>query len=72
MLSLYEILKASKTGIAPDMWTALAGKNWGGTDSGYEVKELTGVPPLSFRADGSPLMAWRISGNTVQSATPHP
>jgi len=24
MLSLYEILKASKTGIAPDMWTALA------------------------------------------------
>ena len=25
MLSLYEILKASKTGIAPDMWTALAG-----------------------------------------------
>lgn len=34
MLSLYEILKASKTGIAPDMWTALAGMNWGGADSG--------------------------------------
>lgn len=28
MLSLYEILKASKTGIAPDMWTALAGKKF--------------------------------------------
>ena len=35
MLSLYEILKASKTGIAPDMWTALAGKNWGGADSSW-------------------------------------
>lgn len=29
MLSLYEILRASKTGIAPDMWTALAGMNRG-------------------------------------------
>ncbi len=30
MLSLYEILKASKTGLAPDMWTAIAGANFGG------------------------------------------
>ena len=70
MLSLYEILKASKTGLAPDMWTALAGMNWGGADSGHEVKELTGIPPLNFTANGSPLISWRISGNTVQSGTP--
>lgn len=69
MLSLYEILKASKTGIAPDMWTALAGMNWGGADSGHEVKELTGIPPLSFRADGTPLLDYLISGNTVQTGT---
>ena len=72
MLSLYEILKASKTGIAPDMWTALAGMNWGGADSGHEVKELTGIPPLSFTADGAPLLDYLISGNTVQSGTPTP
>lgn len=68
MLSLYEILKASKTGIAPDMWTALAGKNWGGADSGHEVKELTGIPPLSFTADGTPLLDYTIYGNMAQSS----
>lgn len=72
MLSLYEILKASKTGIAPDMWTALAGKNWGGKDSGAEVKELTGIPPLSFTADGTPLLDYLISGNMSQTGTPTP
>ncbi len=72
MLSLYEILKASKTGIAPDMWTALAGKNWGGAGSGVETKELTGVPPLSFRADGTPLLDYLISGNMSQTGTPPP
>jgi hypothetical protein len=72
MLSLYEILKASKTGIAPDMWTALSDMNWGGADSGHEVKELTGIPPLSFTADGTPLLDYLISGNTVQNGTPTP
>jgi hypothetical protein len=72
MLSLYEILKASITGIAPDMWTALAGMNWGGADSGHEVKELTGIPPLSFTADGTPLLDYLISGNMVQAGTPTP
>lgn len=72
MLSLYEILKASKTGIASDMWTALAGMNWGGKDSGAEIKELTGIPPLTFRADGTPLLDYLISGNMSQSGTPTP
>lgn len=72
MLSLYEILKASKTGIAPDMWTALAGMNWSGADSGHEVKELTGIPPLSFTADGTPLLDYLISGNMSQTGTPTP
>lgn len=72
MLSLYEILKASKTGIAPDMRTALAGMNWGGAGSGAEVKELTGIPPLSFTADGTPLLDYLISGNLSQTGTPSP
>lgn len=72
MLSLYEILKASKTGIAPDMRTALAGMNWGGADSGHEVKELTGIPPLSIRSNGTMLLDYLISGNLSQTGTPTP
>lgn len=72
MLSLYEILKASKTGIAPDMRTALAGMNWGGADSGHEVKELTGIPPLSIRSNGTMLLDYLISGNMSQTGTPTP
>lgn len=72
MLSLYEILKASKTGIAPDLWTALAGRNWNGTDTGHEVKELTGIPPLSIRSNGTMLLDYLISGNMSQSGTPSP
>ena len=70
MLSLYEILKASKTGIAPDMWTALAGANFGGAGSGAETKEITGIPPLSIRSNGTMLLDYLISGNMTQSGTP--
>lgn len=70
MLSLYEILKASKTGIAPDMWTALAGANFGGAGSGAETKEITGIPPLSIRSNGTMLLDYLISGNMSQTGTP--
>jgi len=72
MLSLYEILKASKTGIAPDMWTALAGANFGGAGSGAETKEITGIPPLSIRSNGTMLLDYLISGNMTQTGTPTP
>ena len=39
---------------------------------GGEIKELEGVPPLLFKANGEPLIDWSIYGNTVQSATPTP
>lgn len=71
MLSLYEILKASKTGIAPDMWTALAGANFGSSPTPTE-HEYTGTVPYTFTANGSPLISWSIYGNTVQSTTPTP
>ncbi len=72
MLSLYEILKASKTGIAPDMWTAFAGANFGGAGSGAETKEITGIPPLSIRSNGTMLLDYLISGNMEQTGTPTP
>ena len=54
------------------MWTALAGMNWGGADSGHEVKELTGIPPLSIRSNGTMLLDYLISGNMSQTGTPTP
>lgn len=37
-----------------------------------EEKELTGVVPLLFNADGTPLLDYLISGNAVQNGTPTP
>lgn len=69
-MTLWEILKANKTGIAPDMFTMLAASKMnGGRD---RLHELTGTPPLSFKAKGKPLTAWSITGNTVQNGTPTP
>ena len=68
---LYEILKTSKLGasFAPDMYTALWAQKLARDG---EVKTLSGAPPLSFQANGQPLLDYLISGNTVQSGTPTP
>ena len=34
--------------------------------------ELSGIPPLSFTANGQPLLDYLISGNTFQNGTPTP
>lgn len=69
-MTLWEILKANKTGIAPDMFTMLAASKMnGGRD---RLHELSGTPPLSFKSKGKPLTAWSITGNTVQNGTPTP
>lgn len=69
-MTLWEILKANKTGIAPDMFTMLAASKMnGGRD---RLHELSGIPPLSFTAKGKPLTSWHITGNTVQNGTPTP
>ena len=66
MLSLYEILKASKTGIAPDLWTRLAAEKMAGDSE--KVRELTGELPLTFTANGKPLIDYTIYGNMTQSS----
>ena len=45
---------------------------WAGGSPTPTEHEYTGAVPYTFNANGSPLMAWRISGNTVQSTTPTP
>ena len=69
-MTLWEILKANKTGIAPDMFTMLAASKMNGGRG--RLHELSGIPPLSFTAKGKPLTAWSITGNTVQNGTPTP
>ena len=69
-MTLWEILKANKTGIAPDMFTMLAASKMNGGRN--RLHELSGIPPLSFTAKGKPLTAWSITGNTVQNGTPTP
>ena len=70
MTSLYEVLKRSKTApqLAPDMFTAL----WAKSITAGKTIELSGQVPLSFKANGKPLLDYLISGNTVQSGTPTP
>lgn len=43
-----------------------------GKGSGGKIEELEGVPPLTFTANGQPLLDYLISGNTVQNGTPTP
>jgi hypothetical protein len=74
----FELLMAAKIlgvgggGIAMDaegferlMAAKILGKGGAG-----KIKELEGVPPLTFTANGQPLLDYRIYGNTVQTGTP--
>lgn len=54
-------------GLNPDLHTKLLANRFVGV-----TEELTGTPPLSFKAKGKPLSAWSITGNTVQNGTPTP
>lgn len=58
-MSLYEVLKASKTERFPDYWTLL----WGRKMSASMIKTITGVLPLTFTAKGGTAADWVIEGN---------
>lgn len=69
--NFYELLKYAATGQAsPDM--TYFDKMRASTLMGGVVQTLTGIPPLSFKSDGSPLISWSMKGNGSQSGTPTP
>ena len=69
--SFYDLLKYAATGIAsPDM--SYYDRMRASTLMGGKVQTLTGIPPLSFKADGTPLISWSMKGNGSQSGTPTP
>lgn len=69
MTSFYNLLKYAQTGItSPDM--TYYDKLRASTLMGGVVQTLTGQPPLSFKADGTPLISWSMKGNGSQTGTP--
>ena len=70
--SFYDLLKYAKTGIASPEMTAYDKMRALSMAGGGAIKTLTGVPPLSFRANGKPLISWSMEGNSQQTGTPAP
>lgn len=67
--NFYELLKYAATGIAsPDM--TYYDRMRASTLMGGVVQTLTGIPPLSFKADGTPLISLSMKGNGSQTGTP--
>lgn len=65
---LPEVMKA-RAGVPISDLLALL---WAKKLQGYSITTITGVPPLSFLADGRPLISWSMLGNTQQTGTPTP
>lgn len=69
--NFYELLKYAATGIAsPDM--TYYDMIRASTLMGGAVQTLTGQPPLSFKANGKPLISFSMKGNGSQNGTPTP
>ena len=72
MTSFYNLLKYAATGQAsPDM-TYYDKMRASTLMGGATIQTLTGQPPISFKADGTPLISWSMKGNGSQTGTPTP
>ena len=67
---LLEVMKARAGIPTNDLFAMLwAQKLRAGSSS---VQTLTGIPPLSFKSNGTPLISWSMKGNGSQSSAPTP
>ena len=72
-MQLYDAMKYATTGVQADGMTEYDKmKAVSMFDGGSKVQTLTGIPPLSFKADGTPLSSWSMKGNGQQQGTPTP
>lgn len=69
--NFYDLLKYAATGQASPSMT-FYDRMRASALMGGGVQTLTGQPPLSFKADGSPLISWSMKGNGQQTGTPTP
>lgn len=70
--SFYDLLKYAATGIASPEMTYFDKMRALSMAGGGTIKTLTGIPPLSFTGNGSPLISLSMLGNTKQTGTPTP
>lgn len=70
--NFYELLKYAATGQASPRMTYFDRMRASAIMGGGAVQTLTGQPPLSFKADGKPLISWSMKGNGSQTETPTP
>lgn len=69
--TLFDLLKYAATGVASPEMTHYD-KMRALSMAGGKIATLTGIPPLSFRANGKPLISWSMLGNRQQTGTPTP
>lgn len=69
--NFYDLLKCAATGQASPSMTYYD-RMRASTLTGGAVQTLTGIPPLSFKSDGTPLISWSMKGNGSQIGTPTP
>lgn len=71
-MNFYEQLlcRGRTTGEGMTHFERLFAKKFSG--GGGEIREYTGAVPVTITADGTPLLDYLISGNTVQNGTPTP
>ena len=67
---LLEVMKARAGIPTNDLFAMLWAKKLRAGSS--SVQTLTGIPPLSFKSNGTPLISWSMKGNGSQSGTPTP
>lgn len=70
--NFYELLKYAATGQARPRMTYFDRMRASALMGGGAVQTLTGQPPLTFKADGNPLISWSMKGNGSQTGTPTP
>lgn len=68
--NFYELLKYAKTGIASPSMTYFDRMRASSLMDGGKIQTLTGIPPLSFKANGKPLISLSMLGNGSQTGTP--
>lgn len=67
---LWELMKAQRTGVYPDLRTKYIAEAFKNTSS--KITEMSGALPLAFVTTGLPLTNYKPYGNAVQAATPSP
>lgn len=72
MPSFFDLQKFAATGIASADMSAFDKARALAAFGGGAVQTLTDAPPLSFKADGKPLISWIMKGNGQQTGTPTP